>query len=134
MTLGVLLWLDWRLALGTLAVLMLGFAVLSQALRKRGEMARLYNDAREQVSASIVEFVQAMPVVRTFDTGYETFGRYQAGPGCQQGHADALASRVRRQLAFRGRELRYSPTGGEALGNVSFDVAPGTITALVGPP
>ena len=75
--LGVLLWLDWRLALAALAVLALGYGILSKALRRRGEMVRLYNDARERVSAAVVEFVQAMPVVRTFDTGYATFGRYQ---------------------------------------------------------
>ncbi len=73
----LLLWLDWRLALAALGVLALGFGILSRALRRRGEMARLYNDARERVSAAVVEFVQAMPVVRTFDTGHATFGRYQ---------------------------------------------------------
>ncbi|MBZ9558533.1 MULTISPECIES: ABC transporter ATP-binding protein [unclassified Modicisalibacter] len=76
-TFCVLMWLDWRLALGTLGVLILGFGVLRKALRRRGEMVRLYNDARERVSSAIVEFVQAMPVVRTFDTGHSTFGRYQ---------------------------------------------------------
>lgn len=75
--LALLLWLDWRLALAALAVLALGYGILSRALRRRGEMVRLYNDARERVSAAVVEFVQAMPVVRTFDTGYATFGRYQ---------------------------------------------------------
>lgn len=74
---GLLLWLDWRLALVALSVLVVGYGILSRALRKRGEMARLYNDAREQVSGAVVEFVQAMPVVRTFDTGHATFGRYQ---------------------------------------------------------
>lgn len=75
--LGVLLWLDWRLALAALAVLAVGYGILSRALRRRGEMVRLYNDAREQVSAAVVEFIQAMPVVRTFDTGHATFSRYQ---------------------------------------------------------
>lgn len=77
LTLVVLLWLDWRLALGALAVLIVGFGVLSLAMRNRQEMVRRYNEAREQVSAAVVEFVQAMPVVRTFDSGQATFGRYQ---------------------------------------------------------
>jgi ATP-binding cassette, subfamily B, bacterial IrtA/YbtP len=76
-TLLALLWLDWRLALVALGVLAGGFGTLSLAMRNRQEMTRLYNSAREQVSAAIVEFVQAMPVVRTFDTGQATFGRYQ---------------------------------------------------------
>ncbi len=76
-TLLALLWLDWRLALVALVVLLFGFGVLSLAMRNRQEMVNLYNGARERVSAAIVEFVQAMPVVRTFDTGQSTFGRYQ---------------------------------------------------------
>lgn len=76
-TCAVLLWLDWRLAAGAVAVLASGFAILALAMRNHQGMARRYNEAREQVSASIVEFVQAMPVVRTFDTGQSTFGRYQ---------------------------------------------------------
>ena len=76
-TLLMLLWLDWRLALGAVAVIVVGFSVLGLAMRNSVEMSRLYNQARERVSAAIVEFVQAMPVVRTFDTGQETFGRYQ---------------------------------------------------------
>lgn len=76
-TLGLLLWLDWRLALGVVAVLAFGILVMRGAQARRRSMARLYNDAREKVSAAIVEFVQAMPVVRNFDTGSDSFGRYQ---------------------------------------------------------
>ncbi len=76
-TLGLLLWLDWRLALAVLAVLALGIAAMRGAQARRRAMARHYNDAREKVSAAIVEFVQAMPVVRNFDTGSDSFGRYQ---------------------------------------------------------
>lgn len=76
-TLLVLLVLDWRLALAASAVLAFGVAVMSLAMRGRGEMSRRYHAAREQVSAAIVEFVQAMPVVRSFDTGRATFGRYE---------------------------------------------------------
>ena len=79
-TLAALLWLDWRLALAALAVPALGFAVMGLLMRKSSElnMNERYNAAREQVAASIVEFVQAMPVVRTFDSGSASFGRYQA--------------------------------------------------------
>lgn len=77
LTLIALLWLDWRLALGALAVLVVGLGGLGLAMRNRQEMARRYNEAREQVSAAVVEYVQAMPVVRIFDSGQATFGRYQ---------------------------------------------------------
>ena len=75
---GVLLfWLDWRLALVALLVLVIGAVVLMLAMRNSGEMNQRYNEAREQVSSAVIEFVQAMPVVRTFDTGASTFSRYQ---------------------------------------------------------
>lgn len=75
---GVLLfWLDWRLALVALLVLLTGAVILMLAMRSSGDMNQRYNEAREQVSSAVIEFVQAMPVVRTFDTGASTFGRYQ---------------------------------------------------------
>ncbi|QTF06969.1 ABC transporter ATP-binding protein [Brenneria izadpanahii] len=74
----VLLWLlDWRLALAATAVLAVGMAVVSLAMRGSGEMMRRYHVAGENVSKAVVEYVQAMPVVRTFDTGTTTFQRYQ---------------------------------------------------------
>jgi len=76
-TLLLLLWLDWRLALAALAVLLLGVGILSGLMKKRADIMRSYHSQREKVSAAIIEFVQAMPVVRTFDTGHTTFGRYQ---------------------------------------------------------
>lgn len=72
-----LLWLDWRLGLAAGAVVLLGLVVMSLAMRNRGEMVLRYNTAREQVIAAVIEYVQAMPVVRSFDTGRSTFGRYQ---------------------------------------------------------
>lgn len=77
MALGVLLWLDWRLALVSLAVLVGGFAILSAAMMKRSDSVKQYNDSREKLSAAVVEYVQAMPVVRVFDSGNSTFTRYQ---------------------------------------------------------
>ncbi|MBN3099789.1 ABC transporter ATP-binding protein [Pectobacterium brasiliense] len=73
----LLFWLDWRLALAALLVLVIGAVVLMLAMRNAGEMNQRYNHEREEVSTAVIEFVQAMPVVRTFDTGASTFGRYQ---------------------------------------------------------
>ena len=74
----VLLWvLDWRLALAATAVLAAGMAVMSLAMRGNGEMMRRYSAAGENVSKAVVEYVQAMPIVRAFDTGASTFQRYQ---------------------------------------------------------
>lgn len=77
MTALALLWLDWRLALAAMVVLLTGMAVLMLATRNAADMGRQYHEARERVSAAIIEFVQAMPVVRTFDSGHVAFGRFQ---------------------------------------------------------
>ena len=76
--LAALLWLDWRLALAALAVPALGFAIMGAIMRDTKGLSDRYDAARAQVAAAVVEFVQAMPVVRTFDSGSASFGRYQA--------------------------------------------------------
>lgn len=58
-------------------MLVFGAVVLVLARRSSGEMQQRYHQTREQVSAAVIEFVQAMPVVRTFDSGSSSFGRYQ---------------------------------------------------------
>lgn len=75
---GVLLFaLDWRLALAATAVLGIGMATVALAWRGSAQMMRRYHEAGERVAGAVVEYVQAMPVVRSFDTGATTFGRYQ---------------------------------------------------------
>jgi len=76
-TLGLLLWLSWPLALAAVAVVLVGMGILRGVMKDRPEIMRQYNLQREQVSAAIIEYVQAMPVVRNFDTGQTTFSRYQ---------------------------------------------------------
>ena len=76
-TIVILFWLDWRLAIATLGVLAFGSVVLVLARQRSEDMAQRYHKAREQVSAAVIEFVQAMPVVRTFDSGSTSFLRYQ---------------------------------------------------------
>ncbi|WCM94115.1 ABC transporter ATP-binding protein/permease [Acidovorax sp. NCPPB 2350] len=88
-----LLWLDGRLALAAAALLAVGFGVLGLAMRGASDMGRRYNEARERVSAAVIEFVQAMPVVRSFDTGQSTFGRYRQA---LDGYLDVLTLWYRR--------------------------------------
>lgn len=77
LTFVLLFVLDWPLALAATAVLLIGVAAVALAWRGSDEMMRRYNEATESVGAAVVEYVQAMPVVRTFDSGTATFGRYQ---------------------------------------------------------
>ncbi len=77
-TLALLLLIDWRLALVALAVLVAGAVCVWLAMRNHGDMQRRYDEEKERINSVVVEFVQAMPVVRTFDDGADSFGRYQA--------------------------------------------------------
>ena len=72
----ILLFFDWRLALAAAAVLAAGMGVLSLVMKKGQSEMKAYAEAREQVSRAVVEFVQGMGVVRTFDGGAASFGRY----------------------------------------------------------
>ncbi len=69
--------IDWRLTLVSLAVLLLGLAAMFLAMRGNKELQREYDSLQERVAGTVIEFVQAMPVVRTFDDGASSFGRYQ---------------------------------------------------------
>ncbi|MDF3855665.1 MULTISPECIES: ABC transporter ATP-binding protein [Paracoccus] len=100
-TAAILFWLDWRMALAVLAVLGLGILSMRGAQKRRRNMARLYNEAREKVSAAVVEFVQAMPVVRNFDTGHSSFGRYQQA-------LDAYLAVLARWYRDSGRSVRMT--------------------------
>ncbi|MCO5731256.1 ABC transporter ATP-binding protein [Rhizobium sp. SSA_523] len=76
LTFLLLLGFDWRFALAAAGVILAGFAVMSLAMRDHVAITARYNQAREAVSAAIVEFIQAMPVVRSFDSGSTSFSRY----------------------------------------------------------
>lgn len=68
---------DWRLGLVTLAVLPVGIVFIQLALRDYGEQRDAYDRANEQINRVIIEFVQGMPVVRTFDDGSSSFARFR---------------------------------------------------------
>ncbi|MEM8535402.1 MAG: ABC transporter ATP-binding protein [Chloroflexota bacterium] len=72
----VLFIIDWRLALVTLAVLFLGELCMRFAMKDHSELRRQYDEGNERINTAVIEFVQAMPVVRTFDDGTTSFRRY----------------------------------------------------------
>lgn len=77
-TLGVLLCLDLRLALTALLVMAAGLLAGKFSMKNRDVLQKQYDRENEQINSRVVEFVQAMPVVRTFDTGAASFSRYQS--------------------------------------------------------
>lgn len=87
-TLALMLFIDWRLALLALGLLGLGILAMRLAMRDHVELQRRYDDERERINNAVIEFVQAMPVVRTFDDGATSFGRYQKA---LDGFRDVLA-------------------------------------------
>ncbi len=87
-TLILMLIIDWRLALLALGLLVVGALAMRLAMRDHVELQRRYDDERERIAGAVVEFVQAMPVVRTFDDGASSFGRYQSA---LDGFRDVLA-------------------------------------------
>nr|WP_218064540.1 ABC transporter ATP-binding protein [Streptomyces sp. PTY087I2] len=71
-----LAFVDWRLLLAVLAVVpavAIGFSLVT---RDYAEHRRAYDEANEAVNEAVVEFVQGMPVVRTFDDGTTSFARF----------------------------------------------------------
>ena len=76
-TVGFLIWLDFRLALVASFILFFGMVILTFIIRAAPDLSQWFNKARERVNQAVIEFVQAMPVVRTFDGGRLSFGRYE---------------------------------------------------------
>lgn len=76
-SLVVLFFISWPLALVVLFILLSGFSILALALRGSGDVQNIYDQENERINQRVIEFVQAMPVIRTFDSGSDSFTRYQ---------------------------------------------------------
>ncbi|NDJ18596.1 ABC transporter ATP-binding protein [Myxacorys almedinensis] len=77
LTFVVLLLADWKMTLVAVAIAPLGFIFMSLAMKDYKERRQEYDLANEQVNNSVVEFVQGMQVVRTFDDGTTSFVRFR---------------------------------------------------------
>ncbi|MER6384957.1 ABC transporter ATP-binding protein [Streptomyces sp. NPDC001250] len=67
---------QWRMLLAVLLIVPVAFVCFALLARDYGTQRERYNTANENVNAAVVEFVQGMPVVRTFDDGRASFGRF----------------------------------------------------------
>ncbi|MFI9362712.1 ABC transporter ATP-binding protein [Kitasatospora sp. NPDC053057] len=72
---------QWRLLLAVLLILPIAMVCLSLLSRDYTRQRERYNRANESVNAAVVEFVQGMPVVRTFDDGQVSFRRFSTAVG-----------------------------------------------------
>ncbi|MEM7738612.1 MAG: ABC transporter ATP-binding protein, partial [Deinococcota bacterium] len=75
---GIMFALDWRLALISLALFPLGMVGMALAFKDYDVARKQVDDANEHINAVIIEYVQGMQVVRTFDDGSSSFQRYKA--------------------------------------------------------
>ncbi len=68
--------IDYRLGLVAIAILLVG-AILMKFVMKDSVMHREnYEQSQSEINKAVIEFIQAMPVVRTFDDGTTSFKRY----------------------------------------------------------
>jgi ATP-binding cassette subfamily B protein len=75
-TLLTLLWIDYRLAFASIAVLVVGWIAMGYAMKDSTQLRQKYEQSQANISRAVIEFAQAMPVVRTFDDGSTSFKRY----------------------------------------------------------
>ena len=68
--------IDHRLALIALSVLILGAVFMFFVMRDEAGRRVKYEQSQSDINKAVIEFVQAMPVVRTFDDGTTSFMRY----------------------------------------------------------
>jgi ATP-binding cassette subfamily B protein len=73
----MIVWLmivDWRMALVSLAVVALALPIMAIGIRRGSAKLGVYTASMARMNASVVEFVRAMPVVRTFNGTRRVFG------------------------------------------------------------
>lgn len=72
----LMLIIDYRLALLALFVFIIGAVIMSIIMRDSKKYAEIYQSSQTSINKAVIEFVQAMPIVRTFDDGRSSFERY----------------------------------------------------------
>lgn len=75
-SLVALFFIDWRLALVALGVLVAGALVMYFVMKDSVTYRERYEQSQTEINKAVIEFVQAMPVVRTFDDGSTSFKRF----------------------------------------------------------
>ncbi|WP_110968666.1 ABC transporter ATP-binding protein [Pseudomonas huaxiensis] len=88
----VLFWLDWRMALATLVTVPLAVAVQAVLFKRIPQVMAEYGQVNAELSASIVDYVQGIAVVKTYLGGENATGRLQ-------GAIDAYRTVIGRMVA-----------------------------------
>lgn len=67
---------DYRLGLVAIAILLVGAVLMKFVMKDSVSHRENYEQSQSEINKAVIEFVQAMPVVRTFDDGTTSFKRY----------------------------------------------------------
>ncbi|MCD4758385.1 MAG: ABC transporter ATP-binding protein/permease [Arcobacteraceae bacterium] len=94
LTMIILFIVDYRLALASVFVLVVGAIVMSYAMKDSVEYRVKYENSQTDINKAVVEFAQAMPVVRTFDDGSESFKKYNDSLFSYRKNLDAWMSQT----------------------------------------
>ena len=76
-TLLVLFIFNWVFASIVFAITLVTFLLLSFIMKKAKLLKESYNNATIQINSKIIEYIQGMSAVRTFDAGEGAFGQYR---------------------------------------------------------
>jgi ATP-binding cassette, subfamily B, bacterial IrtA/YbtP len=80
---------DWRMLLAVVVIAPVVVVAMQLAMRDYATERARYDRANEAINAAMVEYVQGMPVVRTFDDGSTSFRRFATAV---QGFTEATAN------------------------------------------
>ncbi len=73
----IFFYFDWRLGLAALLPIILSFATMSRIMTEEGKaFQNAYTNALEEMNSEAVEYVRAIPVVKTFGQSIKSFTRF----------------------------------------------------------
>ncbi len=76
LTATVLFVVDWRLALATIIVIPAGIVFQILPMGRVREVASKWFSATENMNASMIEYIQGMPIIKAFNHTVESFSKY----------------------------------------------------------
>ena len=76
MTTTVLFVFDWRLALANISVLPIGIFAQSSTIKKNKDLMKKYYTADENMNATMIQYIQGMPIIKAFNHTLESFNKY----------------------------------------------------------
>ena len=74
--LAALFWLNWQMALAVVIFLVVLFTILQRLMQKSRLNYRDYGAAVSRINSAIIEYIQGMSTIRTFDAGQSSYSRF----------------------------------------------------------